>query len=137
MKKITHSGEVRRVAPGHVQVAIVASGACHTCRARELCGMSESREKLIDVCTSEAEQYRVGERVVVSEEQAMAVRAVLIAYVGAFAMLVVSLVGALALGLSEGGAAWISLMAVGGYYGVVYLLRNRIERKIYFTIRKE
>ena len=128
---------MRKVEADMVWVAIVASGACHTCRARELCGMSESSEKLIEVRTSDAGTYTPGERVVVSEEQTMALRAVLIAYVGAFAVLLLVLIGALACGLSEGLAALASLLGVGGYYGVVYLLRHRIERKIYFAIRKE
>lgn len=118
-------------------VAIVASGACHTCRARQVCGMGESEEKLIEVYTPEAAQYRVGERVRVSEEQQMAFRALMIAYVGAFLVLISLLVLLLQLNCPEGIAALGSLLGVALYYGCIYLLRDRIEQKIYFTITKE
>ncbi len=136
MKQITHRGEVRQVEAGVVHVAIVASGACHTCRAREFCGMSEQQEKIIDVRTSEALTFRVGEEVTVSEEQRMGLKAVLWAYVGAFIVLILLLILALHVGFSEGWAALISLLGVGFYYGGVYLFRNRIEKTIYFTIKK-
>lgn len=125
------------MAAGVVRVAIVASGACHSCRSRELCGMGESSEKIIEVFTPDAPDYRIGESVVVAEEQRMALRALLLAYVGAFGVLILLLVGALLMGLGEGWAALLSLMGVGLYYLGIYLCRHRIERTIYFTIKRD
>ncbi len=124
------------VAAGVVRVAIVASGACHACRAKELCGMGESQQKIIEVRTPEAAHYAVGEQVVVSEEQRVAFRALMIGYIGAFVVLIAALVVTLALGLSEGVAATVSLVAVLLYYAGVYACRKKIEQKIYFTITK-
>lgn len=135
-KRITHRGEVRKVGPGVVQVAIVASGACHACRARELCGMGESQEKLIDVTLADSSHFSVGDVVEVGEEQQMALRAVLVAYVGALVVLLGVLLGALQAGLAEGLAALMALAGVALYYAGVYLLRRRIETKIHFTITK-
>lgn len=122
--------------PGVVHVAIVASSACHSCSARQMCGMSESQEKIIDVHTSEAETFQVGDTVRVGEEKRMALRAVLVAYVGALVVLVGLLVLLIALGASEGVAALTSLAGVAIYYGGVYLARRKIEHTIYFTITK-
>lgn len=135
-KQITHNGEVRSIDPGVVHVAIVASSACHTCRARHACGMSEQTEKIVDVATPDWASFAVGERVVVAEEQSMGVKAVLLAYVGAFCVLVTVLFATLALGAGEGWAALASLLGVGLYYGVLYGLRHRIENTIHFTITK-
>ncbi len=98
--------------------------------------MGESQIKLVDVQTPEAARYAVGDEVQVSEEQRMALRAVLVAYGGALVVLLLGLIGALLLGLSEGWAALLSLAAVVLYYAGVYLLRDRIKRTIHFTISK-
>lgn len=135
-KRVTHRGEVRKVERGVVQVAIVASGACHACRARELCGMGESQEKLIDVTLTDSSYFSIGDVVEVAEEQQMALRAVLVAYVGALVVLLAVLLGALLAGVAEGFAALMALVGVALYYGGVYLLRHRIETKIHFTITK-
>ena len=119
-----------------VYVAIVASGACHSCRAREMCGMSETSEKIIEVRTAEASSFAVGDEVMVAEEQRMALKAVLVAYVGALVALLALLIGSLALGLKEGWAALISIAGLALYYGGVYLLRDKIEKTIHFTITK-
>lgn len=137
MRRIEHRGQVRSVARGVVRVAIVASGACQSCRAKELCGMGESQEKIFDIPCADAEHYRVGEQVILSEERTVALRAVLIAYVGALVVLLLALVGALALGLSEGLSVLVTLAAIGAYYGVIHALRAKIEQKIYFRITKD
>lgn len=136
MAEVRHRGEVRRVEAGMVYVAIVASGACHSCRAREMCGMSETSEKIIEVRTAEASSFAVGDEVMVAEEQRMALKAVLVAYVGALVALLALLIGSLALGLKEGWAALISIAGLALYYGGVYLLRDKIEKTIHFTITK-
>ncbi len=127
---------MRGIGENVVHVAIVASSACHTCRARNACGMSEQTEKIVDVITNEASLYAVGDRVTVGEEQRMGLKAVLLAYAGAFAALIASLVAALALGLGEGWAALVSVGGVGLYYLGLYLMRHRIENTIHFTITK-
>ncbi len=119
-----------------VHVAIVASSACHSCRARNACGMSEQTEKIVDVAVPDAAPYAAGDRVTVGEEQRMGVKAVLLAYAGAFAALIVVLAAALALGLGEGWAALLSIGGVGLYYFGLYLFRHRIEITIHFTITK-
>jgi len=63
--------------------------------------------------------------------------AVLWAYVVPFVVLLGALVAASLAGWSDGAAA---LAAVGGialYYGALYLLRERLEKKIHFKIHKQ
>ena len=63
--------------------------------------------------------------------------AVLWAYVVPFVVLLGALVAASLAGWSDGAAA---LAAVGGialYYGTLYLLRERLEKKIHFKIHKQ
>ncbi len=67
----------------------------------------------------------------------MGMTAVLWAYVVPFVVLLGALVAASLAGWSDGAAA---LAAVGGialYYGTLYLLRERLEKKIHFKIHKQ
>ncbi len=101
-----------------------------------MCGMSESREKIVEVATPDADRYAVGDRVEVAEEWRVGFRALLLGYVGALVVLLLLLVGATLVGLSEGWAALLSLAGVALYYGLLRLCRHKFEQKIYFTITK-
>ena len=99
--------------------------------------MGESTRKRIEIATPEAPSFTAGERVTVSVERTMGMTAVLWAYVVPFGVLLGALVAASLAGWSDGAAA---LAAVGGialYYGTLYLLRERLEKKIHFKIHKQ
>ena len=125
-RPIEHIATVVRAGDGVVEVELTAQSACASCHARMACGMGESTRKRIEIATPEAPSFTAGERVTVSVERNMGMTAVLWAYVAA------SLAG-----WGDGAAA---LSAVGGialYYGTLYLLRERLEKKIHFKIHKQ
>ena len=120
-----------------MEVELTAQSACASCHARMACGMGESARKRIEIATPEAPSFTAGERVTVSVERNMGMTAVLWAYVVPFGVLLGALVAASLAGWSDGAAA---LAAVGGialYYGTLYLLRERLEKKIHFKIHKQ
>lgn len=135
-QQITHTGVVRSVEPGIVHVTIVANSACQSCRARQACGMSESTEKCVDVETPEYARFAAGDAVTVGAEPRMGVRAVLLAYGGAFVVLMGVLIGAQSLGAGDGASALLSVAGVAVYYFALYLFRHRIKNTIHFTITK-
>lgn len=137
MERIEHTGTVEEVSERAVTVRIVASGACAQCRAREACGMGESRDKIIVAPTADAKDYRPGEQVRVSVSRAAGLTAVAVGYVGALAVLVAAIVLGTSAGWSEGLSALAGLGAVAIYYIGVWLVRGRIEQKIRFTITKQ
>ena len=138
MERIEHTGTVEEVSERAVTVRIVASGACAQCCAREACGMGESRDKLIVVPTADAASYHRGEQVRVSVSRAAGLTAVAVGYVGALAVLVAAIVlGTSVAGWSEGVSALAGIGAVAIYYIGVWLVRDRIEQKIRFTITKQ
>ena len=130
-RRIEHSGEVVRVDGTRVSVRIEAQGACVTCRAREACGMGESKEKIVEVYTPHAAQFGVGEAVTVGVARRMGVTAVVLAYVVPFFFLI----GALALSAAL-GIAVTALGAVAAWYLLLWLGRRKVENTIHFTITK-
>ena len=136
-KPITHTGTVREIAQDKVVVAITSSAACGSCKARQACGLAETQEKLVEVPCAEAAAYAVGEEVTVGIRRSAGMRAVLLGYVGALAVLLAMLgitVGWW--GWSEGKGAAAALGAVTGYYIVLWAMRRKIEHTIKFTITK-
>lgn len=134
---IEHSGTVVHTEAERLYVRIVATSACGACHARGACGMGESQERIVEVVASDASSYAAGDAVTVAVRRGVGTRAVVLAYVGALAVLLVVLlttVGALA--WNERSAALAALGAVALYYTLLRLLRRRIERPVRFIITK-
>ena len=135
---IKHCGEVVRVADDKVWVRMTVNSACSGCHARAVCGVDESKDKIVEVATSDAAAYSVGESVEVAlESRSVGAKSVFLAYVVPFFVLTLVLVGVVMAGASEGVAVLSSLVAVGLYYVVLYFMQNRIKREIKFKIIKQ
>lgn len=135
--QIEHSGVVERAGNGAVHVRITSSSACGTCAARQACGLAEAQEKIIEVKTSDADAFAMGDAVTVGVRRRAGAIAVVLAYVGALAVLLAVLVAGIGLmGWSEGGSALAALAGVALYYGAMWLFRRKIEHTIQFTITK-
>ena len=134
---IEHSGVVERTERDTVYVRITSRSACGTCKARQACGLAEAQDKIVVVKSPDAAQFAVGEQVIVGVRRSAGAVAVILAYVGALAVLLAVLVAAIAvLGWSEGRGALAALVAVGVYYCVLWLFRHKIEHTIHFSITK-
>ena len=137
MATVKHCGEVVRVEGQSIFVRMTVNSACSACHAKGVCGVSEQTDKIVEVVTSDASAYEVGESVEVAlMRNDMGPKSVFLAYVVPFFVLTIALVVALAVGASEGVAVVASLMGVAVWYGVLYLLRDKIKSRIKFIIIK-
>ena len=93
---IEHSGVVERTERGAVHVRITSRSACGSCKARQACGLAEAQEKVVVVATPEAASFAAGDAVSVGVRRSAGMRAVVLAYVGALAVLMAVLVAAIA-----------------------------------------
>ena len=132
--KISHSGVVDSVAGGRVKVRIVQSSACAACKVAGHCNAAESKVKLVDVACADSAHYQAGQEVVVSTTGDVASRALLLSFGLPFVVLVAVLLLALQLTGSEGLSALMALGALVPYYGLIWLLRERIQQKVSFRI---
>lgn len=135
--RIEHSGVVERTDRETIYVKITSHSACGTCKAREACGLAEAQDKIVVVKSPGAAQYVAGEQVMVGVRRSAGAVAVILAYVGALAVLLAVLVVTIsALGWGEGYGALAALAGVCLYYCVLWLFRHKIEHTIHFTITK-
>ena len=82
MEKIaTHDGTVVEATPGQLKVQVHVVSACASCEAHSHCGFADSKDKIMDIDSPEAEQYHVGDPVTVSIHSSRGLQAVLIAYI--------------------------------------------------------
>ena len=137
MAEVKHTGEIVRKQGNTVYVKMTVNSACSECHARGVCGVDESKEKIVEVECASAEEYNIGEKVEVALQScSMGAKSVVLAYVVPFFLLTVALVLAIVVGASEGMAVVISLVCVAAYYLVLYFMQDRIKNNIKFKIIK-
>ena len=138
MAGVKHLGEVIRIEGDVVAVRMRVNSACSACHAKGVCGVSEQTDKIVEVETADASMYKVGDSVEVALLQRdMGSKSVILAYVVPFFVLTLALVGALLLGASEGVAVLSALVGVALWYGVLYLMRDKVKNRIKFIIIKQ
>ena len=131
-----HTSRYRESVKGkHICVQITQASACSSCVAKKMCNSSESKEKLVDIVSSEAFSYRVGEEVLLTGSVEMGLTAVFWAYGAPLLLLMAVLLATLQVTTDEPLAALMALASLAGYYGVLYLNKNRLTRKFSFTIK--
>ena len=135
-EQIEHKGRVLSVGEGVVRVVIEVNEACGSCASRKACAMGASNKREIVVCTDDAERYSIGEEVNVSARQSAGVMAVVLCYVVPLVVLIIALATMIALGLSEGTSALLSLGITALYYVVLAAFHKRISKRVIFTINK-
>ena len=90
----------------------------------------------MEVTTSDASQYHVGDSVRVLADTSVGFRASWYGYLLPLVLMVVALVTVLNVSGSEGTAALSSLGILIPYYICLYLLRGKLKRRLSFSIEK-
>lgn len=133
--KIKHTGIVDASEDGCVKVRILQSSACSGCKVAAHCNASETKEKLVEVLTSDYSIYKKGDTVTVTADTSVGFTASLYGYLLPLAFMVVTLIAVLSLTKSEGAAALSALGILIPYYLLVYLFRNKLKKRLSFEIQ--
>ena len=134
---IKHDGIVIAVnGDGTVRVRIVQTSACATCKAKAMCASAESKEK--EILAIGDGLLAIGDEVVVMVQQKMGWKAILLAYMLPFiVMLTVVAIGNGLLGIREEVIGTAALCAMGVYYIVLGFFKDKIQKDFSFTARKK
>jgi len=132
---IRHTGVVMSVNGQMAHVAIVQTSACSACKAKSMCMSSESRQKEMDALM--LEPMVVGDKVEVEVRERLAWKAVLLAYILPFIVMMVLMVSLTYLtAWSEAIVGTVSLCSIALYYIVLGAFKNRLQKEFSFTARK-
>ena len=143
--QIKHDGSIVNIEGEHIQVRIAQTSACLHCKIANHCNSAESKEKVIDVWTKNAQAYAVGQNVSVVMGGKKGLKAVLIAFVVPLVLAFAVIMAALQL-TSEGGihpvnppynqgiAAVAGMLTFAIYYTALYFMRDSLEGDFKFRI---
>ena len=136
---------------GTARVRIVQTSACATCKAKAMCASAESAEKEMTVVLLGDGQWAVGDTVEVMVQQKMGWKAVVLAYLlPFFVMLAVMFIGNGLLAMGDGATGLlgdeakreavlgtIALCAMAVYYLVLGLFKDKLQKEFSFTAKKK
>ena len=132
--KIKHVGVVESVNDGRIQVRIIQSSACASCKAAKQCHASESKEKIIEVFTKNSKNFNIGQKVTVMASYNVGLIAVTLGMIIPMFLIILVLFVLTSLNIDEIYAALYSLSVMIPYYAFLFIFRNRINRKVAFYI---
>ena len=132
---IRHTGIVSGINGELAHIQIVQSSACSACKAKAMCSSSESQVKEMDAVM--LEPMEVGDQVEVEVREHLAWKAVLLAYILPF-IVMMSVIAALDLltHWDEAIVGGIALGAIALYYLVLSQFSHRLQKQFTFTARK-
>lgn len=129
---IRHEGIIESLGAEGCTVRILQASACSSCSARQLCRSSESKEKLVEV-RGHYPTLHVGDRVMLVGSVRQGLRASVLAYVVPLTiMLVVLFLVTHHYGEKLGALA--ALLALALYYGMLFLLKDKLAGQFSFRI---
>lgn len=134
-RRIEHNGTVERIMSHTVVVSIAQETACAACSVASLCHSADKEQKSIEIVTSEASKYEVGQPVTIVGEVGLGLRAVIWAYVVPILLVVGVLMFVSYLTAREGLAAVIALSSLVPYYIILYGLRGMLQRRFSFSLK--
>ena len=133
---VSHKGRIVAAENGSVSVEIVSESACASCHAAGLCGLTESKKKIVQVPVRDSSQFEIGQEVEVCLGTKAEMKAVLLSYVLPVLFLLILILSLSKIGLGELAAGGLSILGVAGYYLVLYFFRDRLAEGYEFYIKE-
>ena len=131
---ISHEGVVTKITDDELEIKILAQSACAACHAKSACGMGEQAEKILTVPRPKGKDFAIGQKVNVRMAIGQGNKAAILAYLIPIILLLAVLFACLGLGINEGLAALISIIAIVPYYIVLYLKRDKLKQKFEYNV---
>lgn len=132
--RIAHYGVVVAVNGDSFIVRIVRTSACVSCKVSGLCNKTESREMDVTVRGAHVSGLKEGDSVVVAVRDSMARMAVTYGFGLPLAIMLVSFFIAETFCENDLIISLTSLGMVAVYYFILYLLRDRLDKRFSFEI---
>ena len=131
---ISHEGIITKITDDELEIKILAQSACAACHAKSACGMGEQAEKILTVPRPKDRNFEINQKVNVRMAIGQGNKAAILAYLIPIVLLLAVLFACLGLGMNEGLAALISIVALVPYYIVLYLKRDQLKKRFEYTI---
>lgn len=135
---VEQKGIVIKKQEDKVVVKIEQKSTCSSCHARGACTSLDKKDKEIEVKTKDAENYNVGDEVIITISTKLGLKAVLIAFVLPLILLVIALFLSIKVfSLTQSLSALISLIVVAVYYFLLYKQNHLLSKEFTFSIKEK
>lgn len=131
---ISHEGIVTKITDDELEIKILAQSACAACHAKGACGMGDQAEKILTVPRPKGRDFALNQKVNVRMAIGQGNKAAVLAYLIPIVLLLAVLFVCLGLGMNEGLAALVSIIALVPYYIVLYLKRDQLKKRFEYSI---
>ncbi len=132
-RHIEHEGIVEQTDGNRAKIRILSQSACAGCHAKGVCTAADQQEKFIDAYCDR--DYAPGERVVLSGESQLGLKAAWWAYILPFLLIIVTMVIAHTLTQNEAFSGLIALGILIPYYLILKLFYNKFLKTFSFSIK--
>ena len=133
-ESISHEGVITKITDDELEIKILAQSACAACHAKSACGMGEQAEKILTVPRPKGKNFTLNQKVNVKMAIGQGNKAAVLAYLIPIVLLLAVLFVCLGLGINDGLAALISIVALVPYYIILYLKRDKLKKQFLYII---
>ena len=134
-ESIHHNGIIERIEGDIVYVRIVQQSACAGCHAQAMCSAADRKDKIIEV-PDRSGAFRPGEEVSIEGRSSMGLQAVFLAFVVPLILVLLAIIAGTETGWGETASGLTGLIVLCMYYGILYLLRDKLKKRFIFTLKK-
>ncbi|MGN0187631.1 MAG: SoxR reducing system RseC family protein [Paludibacteraceae bacterium] len=134
--QIEHEGTVVRIDGVRVYVRITQQSACAACHAKGLCTASESVDKIIEADAATNTALAVGDSVTVTGKASLGFKAVGLAFIAPFCLLLAVLFAVQQATHNDLTAGACALAALIPYYSILAAFRHKMATIFRFSVHK-
>lgn len=132
---ICKEGIVRAIHGDQIEVEITISSACSECHAKSICIPSDHKRETVLAQSLYNEHFEVGDKVQLVLKGSAGGKAVVLAYLLPFLVLMVALFGTYAITKSELAGVIVSVVFVVIYYIILKTQNKKIEQNFQFFVK--
>ena len=135
MNEISHKGRIVSVGAEVTEVEILQTSACASCHARNMCGYSDEKKKIVPVPTNAFAMLKEGDEVELCMKSSMGFKAVWISYVIPLVVMVAAVLVCYMAGVGELASGLVAIGSLVLYYALVFCFRKKLENEFVFYIK--
>lgn len=128
----SHSGVISKLKGASVVVSLDENPNCDGCRAKSVCGISDSPSKEVEIFQAVG-SFKPNQRVEVVLKKSLGHKAVFWAYIFPFLLMVLTLLTA-SMFFAEWMAGLLSVLILGPYYLLIYALSDYFKKTFQFSL---
>jgi sigma-E factor negative regulatory protein RseC len=133
---ICKEGIVRAIHGDQIEVEITISSACSECHAKSICIPTDHKRETVLAQSLYNEHFEVGDKVHLVLKGSAGGKAVVLAYLLPFIVLMVALFGTYAITKSELAGVIVSVVFVVIYYIILKTQNKKIEQNFHFFVKR-